>query len=53
MRRFTRTLITAATVAGVIAGTAGWASGNSQEAVTGAPVGTGAWRAAGLPDPEG
>ncbi|MFI8914400.1 alpha/beta hydrolase [Streptomyces sp. NPDC053513] len=52
MRRFTRTLITAAVVTGVIAGTAGWASGNSQEAVTGTPVGTGAWRAAGLPDPE-
>ncbi|MFE5596206.1 alpha/beta hydrolase [Streptomyces sp. NPDC056549] len=52
MRRFTRTLITAAVVTGVIAGTAGWASGNNQEAVTGAPVGTAAWRAAGLPDPE-
>ncbi|WP_030693391.1 alpha/beta hydrolase [Streptomyces globisporus] len=52
MRRFTRTLITAAVVAGVIAGTAGWASGNTQEAVTGAPAGTGAWLAAGLPDPE-
>ncbi|MFE7515789.1 alpha/beta hydrolase [Streptomyces sp. NPDC057540] len=52
MRRFTRTLIIAAVVTGVIAGTAGWASGNSQEAVTGAPVGTAAWRAAGLPDPE-
>ncbi|MER5207935.1 alpha/beta hydrolase [Streptomyces sp. NPDC002825] len=52
MRRFTRTLITAAVVTGVIAGTAGWASGNSQEAVTGAPAGTGAWLAAGLPDPE-
>ncbi|CAM5543395.1 hypothetical protein GCM10010222_25690 [Streptomyces tanashiensis] len=52
MRRISRTLITAAVVAGVIAGTAGWASGNSQEAVTGAPAGTAAWRAAGLPDPE-
>ncbi|CAM5248577.1 alpha/beta hydrolase [Streptomyces tanashiensis] len=52
MRRISRTLITAAVVAGVIAGTAGWASGNSQEAVTGAPAGTVAWRAAGLPDPE-
>ncbi|SED45478.1 alpha/beta hydrolase [Streptomyces sp. TLI_105] len=52
MHRFTRTLITAAVVTGVIAGTAGWASGNSQEAVTGAPAGTAAWRAAGLPDPE-
>ncbi|MER7534759.1 alpha/beta hydrolase [Streptomyces sp. NPDC097704] len=52
MRRFTRTLITAAAVTGVIAGTAGWASGSTQEAVTGAPVGTAGWRAAGLPDPE-
>ncbi|MFF8376205.1 alpha/beta hydrolase [Streptomyces sp. NPDC015661] len=52
MRRFTRTLITAAVVTGVIAGTAGWASGNTQEAVTGAPAGTAAWRGAGLPDPE-
>ncbi|MFF0554775.1 alpha/beta hydrolase [Streptomyces sp. NPDC004266] len=52
MRRFTRTLITAAVVTGVIAGTAGWASGNTQEAVTGAPAGAAAWRAAGLPDPE-
>ncbi|WP_426403512.1 alpha/beta hydrolase [Streptomyces sp. R-07] len=52
MRRISRTLITAAAVTAVIAGTAGWASGSSQEALTGAPVGTGAWRAAGLPDPE-
>ncbi|MFF7436688.1 alpha/beta hydrolase [Streptomyces sp. NPDC008122] len=52
MRRFTRTLITAAAVTGVIAGTAGWASGSTQEAVTGVPVGTAGWRAAGLPDPE-
>ncbi|MFD3532276.1 alpha/beta hydrolase [Streptomyces sp. NPDC058664] len=52
MRRFARTLTTVALVATVIAGTAGWASGNTQQAVTGAPAGTGAWRAAGLPDPE-
>ncbi|MFF0479003.1 alpha/beta hydrolase [Streptomyces sp. NPDC004284] len=52
MRRMSRTLITAAVVTGVIAGTAGWASGSSQEAVTGAPAGTAAWVAAGLPDPE-
>ncbi|MEV6245268.1 alpha/beta hydrolase [Streptomyces sp. NPDC051742] len=52
MRRFARTLTTVALVATVIAGTAGWASGNAQQAVTGAPVGTAAWRAAGLPDPE-
>ncbi|MFH8836250.1 alpha/beta hydrolase [Streptomyces sp. NPDC017868] len=51
MRRISRTLTTAAVVAGVIAGTAGWASGSGQEAVTGAPAGTAAWLAAGLPDP--
>ncbi|MEX0171318.1 alpha/beta hydrolase [Streptomyces sp. LMG1-1-1.1] len=52
MRRFARTLTTVALVATAMAGTAGWASGNAQEAVTGAPAGTGVWRAAGLPDPE-
>ncbi|MFJ5142536.1 alpha/beta hydrolase [Streptomyces sp. NPDC088707] len=52
MRRISRTLITAALVTAVVGGTAGWASGDSQEAVTGAPVGTAEWRAAGLPDPE-
>ncbi|MFI8964967.1 alpha/beta hydrolase [Streptomyces sp. NPDC053493] len=52
MRRFTRTLVAAALTAAVVAGTAGWASGNSQQAVTGAPVGTAAWRADGLPDLE-
>ncbi|MFG3035814.1 alpha/beta hydrolase [Streptomyces sp. NPDC048330] len=52
MGRFARTLTTVALVATAIAGTAGWASGDAQEAVTGAPAGTGAWRAAGLPDPE-
>ncbi|MFF9840646.1 alpha/beta hydrolase [Streptomyces sp. NPDC013740] len=52
MRRFTRTLVAAALTATVVAGTAGWASGNSQQPVTGAPVGTTAWRADGLPDPE-
>ncbi|MFF4171862.1 alpha/beta hydrolase [Streptomyces sp. NPDC001744] len=52
MRRTTRTLITAALVACVVSGTTGWAAGDAQEAVTGAPAGTGAWRGAGLPDPE-
>ncbi|MFI8822711.1 alpha/beta hydrolase [Streptomyces sp. NPDC053431] len=52
MRRFTRTLVAAALTATVVAGTAGWASGTTQQAVTGAPVGTAAWRADGLPDPE-
>ncbi|MFF9017314.1 alpha/beta hydrolase [Streptomyces sp. NPDC014870] len=52
MRRYTRTLVTAAIVTTVVAGTAGWASGSAQQAVTGAPVGAEAWRADGLPDPE-
>ncbi|MGW4051531.1 alpha/beta hydrolase [Streptomyces sp. NPDC004779] len=52
MRRITRTLVTAAMVAAVVAGTAGWASGTAQEPVTGPPSGTAEWRAAGLPDPE-
>jgi hypothetical protein len=50
MRRYTRTLVTAALTTTVIAGTAGWASGSAQQAVTGAPVGAEAWRADGLPD---
>ncbi|MER5306616.1 alpha/beta hydrolase [Streptomyces sp. NPDC002773] len=52
MRRFARTLTTVALVATVIAGTAGWASGNAQVAVTGGPVGTAGWLGAGLPDAE-
>ncbi|MER6097361.1 alpha/beta hydrolase [Streptomyces sp. NPDC001728] len=52
MRRISRTLITAALVTAVIGGTAGFAAGDSQVAVTGAPAGTAEWRAAGLPDPE-
>ncbi|MGW2020127.1 alpha/beta hydrolase [Streptomyces sp. NPDC001927] len=52
MRRYTRTLVAAAIVTTVVAGTAGWASGHAQQAVTGAPVGAEAWRADGLPDPE-
>ncbi|MFF0432330.1 alpha/beta hydrolase [Streptomyces sp. NPDC004327] len=59
MRRFTRTRITRTRIgrtlvaaATAVAGTAGWAAGSSQQPVTGAPVGTAAWRADGLPDPE-
>ncbi|MCT4352868.1 alpha/beta hydrolase family protein [Streptomyces sp. Je 1-79] len=52
MRRYTRTLVAAALTTTVVAGTAGWASGHAQQAVTGAPVGAEAWRADGLPDPE-
>ncbi|MEU8437715.1 alpha/beta hydrolase [Streptomyces sp. NPDC029216] len=56
MRRFGRTIVTAALAVAVVAGTAGWASVDSQAAVTGPPPGTAAWRAdtaAGraLPDP--
>ncbi|MDT9692204.1 alpha/beta hydrolase [Streptomyces sp. P9(2023)] len=52
MRRFTRALVTAALATTVVAGTAGWASGTAQQAVTGAPVGAEVWRRDGLPDPE-
>lgn len=56
MRRFGRTMATAALAVAVVAGTAGWASGDSQRAVTGPPPGTAAWladTASGrrLPDP--
>ncbi|MEV0411245.1 alpha/beta hydrolase [Streptomyces sp. NPDC050448] len=56
MRRFGRTLATAALAVAVVGGNAGWASGDSQQAVTGPPPGTAAWRAdtasgRPLPDP--
>ncbi|MFJ5807680.1 alpha/beta hydrolase family protein [Streptomyces sp. NBC_01426] len=56
MRRFGRTLVTAAVAVAVVAGTAGWASADSQRAVTGPPPGADAWRADSvsgrrLPDP--
>ncbi|MDX6759681.1 alpha/beta hydrolase [Streptomyces sp. F8] len=56
MRRFGRTLVTAALAVAVVGGTAGWASGDSQSAVTGPPPGSTAWRAdtaygRALPDP--
>ncbi|WP_046780001.1 alpha/beta hydrolase [Streptomyces yangpuensis] len=56
MRRFGRTLVTAALAVAVVGGTAGWASGGSQSAVTGPPPGAAAWRADTaygrvLPDP--
>ncbi|MEU5147631.1 alpha/beta hydrolase [Streptomyces yangpuensis] len=56
MRRFGRTLVTAALAVAVVGGTAGWASGGSQSAVTGPPPGAVAWRAdtaygRALPDP--
>ncbi|MFJ1566014.1 alpha/beta hydrolase [Streptomyces erythrochromogenes] len=56
MRRFGRTPVTAALAVAVVGGTAGWASGGSQSAVTGPPPGSAAWRAdtaygRALPDP--
>ncbi|MFE7570051.1 alpha/beta hydrolase [Streptomyces sp. NPDC057539] len=56
MRRFRRTLVAAALATTMVGGTAGWASGTSQRAVTGPPVGSAAWRAddslgRALPDP--
>ncbi|MFJ3723267.1 alpha/beta hydrolase [Streptomyces sp. NPDC090045] len=56
MRRFGRTLVTTALAVAVVGGTAGWASGESQAAVTGPPPGTAGWRAdtasgRALPDP--
>ena len=56
MRRFTRTLAGVALAATMVAGTAGWASGSTQRAVTGPPPGSASWRADGvlgrqLPDP--
>ncbi|MFF8604862.1 alpha/beta hydrolase [Streptomyces sp. NPDC015346] len=53
MRRYARTLVAAALATTVVAGTAGWASGRAQQAVSGAPVGVEGWRAEGLPEPEG
>ncbi|MFJ5548137.1 alpha/beta hydrolase [Streptomyces sp. NPDC093225] len=50
--RIARTVVAAVLTASAVAGTAGWVSGAGQRPVTGPPVGTAAWRAAGLPDPE-
>ncbi|MFD4763184.1 alpha/beta hydrolase [Streptomyces sp. NPDC058439] len=57
MHRYARTLVAVALATTVVAGTAGWASGNAQQALTGPPPGTAAWRAdrvpgRELPDPE-
>lgn len=56
MRRCRRTLVAVAFATTVVAGTAGWASGNSQQPVTGPPPGSAAWTAdtslgRSLPDP--
>ncbi|MER5845724.1 alpha/beta hydrolase [Streptomyces sp. NPDC002012] len=57
MRRYARTLVAVALATTVVTGTAGWASGSAQQALTGPPPGTAAWRAdqvlgRKLPDPE-
>lgn len=56
MRRIKRTLVAAALAAAVVGGTAGWASGTTQQPVTGPVPGAAAWRAdhslgLSLPDP--
>ncbi|GGP39446.1 alpha/beta hydrolase [Streptomyces melanogenes] len=56
MRRFRRTLVAAALAVTAVAGTAGWASAGSQQAVVGPPPGAGEWVAdtvlgRPLPDP--
>ncbi|MFE9818493.1 alpha/beta hydrolase [Streptomyces sp. NBC_00236] len=56
MRRYARTLVAVALATTVVSGTAGWASGNAQQALTGPPPGTAAWRSdhvlgRELPDP--
>ncbi|MFB6776591.1 alpha/beta hydrolase [Streptomyces sp. NPDC056352] len=57
MRRYARTLVAVALATTVVAGTAGWVSGNAQQAVTGPPPGSAAWRSdhvlgRKLPDPQ-
>lgn len=56
MRRYARTLVAFALATTLVAGSAGWASGNAQQALTGPPPGTAAWHAdhalgQELPDP--
>jgi len=56
MRRYRRTLIAVALTTAVVTGTAGWVSGDVQQAVTGPPPGSSAWVADAslgrkLPDP--
>ncbi|MGK3092505.1 alpha/beta hydrolase [Streptomyces sp. WAC01490] len=57
MRRYARTVVALALATSVVTGTAGWVSGDAQQALTGPPPGTTSWRAdrvlgAELPDPE-
>jgi hypothetical protein len=50
MRRYARSLVAVALAITTVTGTAGWASGNAQQAVTGPPPGTAAWRSDRVPD---
>ncbi|MFJ8224194.1 alpha/beta hydrolase [Streptomyces griseus] len=57
MRRYARTVVALALATSVVAGTAGWVSGDAQQALTGPPPGSAQWRADRalgdrLPDPE-
>lgn len=57
MRRYARTVVAFALATSVVTGTAGWVSGDAQQALTGPPPGTTSWRAdralgEELPDPE-
>lgn len=57
MRRYARTVAALALAASVVTGTAGWVSGDAQQALTGPPPGSASWRAdrtpgGELPDPE-
>lgn len=52
MRRFGRTIVTAALAVAVVTGTAGWAAaGESRQAVTGPPPEAATWRAGNGADP--
>ncbi|MEU8676186.1 alpha/beta hydrolase [Streptomyces sp. NPDC048560] len=56
MRRYARTLVAVALATTVVAGSAGWVSGDAQRTLTGPPPGSAAWSADGvlgreLPDP--
>ncbi|MEI7033665.1 alpha/beta hydrolase [Streptomyces pratensis] len=56
MRRYARSLVAFALATSVVTGTAGWVSGDAQQALTGPPPGTASWRAdrtlgQELPDP--
>ncbi|SCE18566.1 alpha/beta hydrolase [Streptomyces sp. DvalAA-19] len=57
MRRYARTVAALALATSVVTGTAGWVSGDAQQALTGPPPGSASWRSdrtlgTELPDPE-